>query len=401
MNKFKWLVLLIIIILNSGCFQYRELDALAIVNTLGIDRIKDKYLISIHVINTRKQHQNIEAGDEAAATLYEATGDTLQEAINNITLECPKELYLGHIDVIMVGEETARTGIKDYIDFLLREREMRKIYPFIIVKGATANAALKVLPPVEILPGTNIINMIQNTERINGIISNHRFDRILKFLYTQGRDASLTAIEVIPPLMDDTTTDNLTEIKPAIQLKITGPAIMKGDKLIGFFTKKEGLSFNLIRRRIKNAIITFPCDNKNNYASVQIDKPKVTFKTEIKQNKPKAKIELKLVASLTEYNCTLDLKQSKNITKIEKMINKEVKTMIKDTITTLQTKYNADVIGFGEKLYRNNFKEWQKIEQDWATLFPTLETKVTVNSHINSIGSTLNPAKMGGKDDDY
>ncbi|MDD2490361.1 MAG: hypothetical protein PHY26_03835 [Bacilli bacterium] len=211
MKKFKWLFIIIILLLVSGCWQYRELNDLAIVSAIGIDKIDNEYLVTIQVVNTRKQSHTIPAGEETAVTIYEAKGKSIQEALNMISLECPKELYLGHIDIVVIGEETARTGIKDYIDFFLRDREVRKIYPFVFAKGAMATDVLKILPPIIILPGTNLANMIETADEINGVISNRRFDNVLDCMYKRGRHAGVTAIEIVNQSEKGDSLDNLSE----------------------------------------------------------------------------------------------------------------------------------------------------------------------------------------------
>jgi len=401
MKKFKWLFIIIILLLVSGCWQYRELNDLAIVSAIGVDKIDTEYLVTVQVINTRKQSHTIQAGEETTVTIYEAKGKSIQEALNMISLECPKELYLGHIDIVVIGEETARTGIKDYIDFFLRDREVRKIYPFVFAKGAMATDVLKILPPIIILPGTNLANMIETADEINGVISNRRFDNVLDCMYKRGRHAGVTAIEIVNQSEKGDSLDNLSESKPKTKLMITGPAVMRDDKLVGFLNNREGFGYNIIRKQVKRAVITFPCDKDNNYGSVTIDSPKVKLDTKIKNNKPFTSIKIDIASSLTSYNCKLDLSKDKNITKVENMIVKETESIIKDVIYAAQKIHKTDVLSFDEKIYQNYYKDWEKIEKNWDEIFPTVKYEIKVNARINSIGSVINPAPKGGEKNDY
>lgn len=397
MRKIKFILITIVILTATGCWQYRELNDLALVSAIGIDKEKDDYLVSIQVINVKKQTKDFSGGDESPVTVYEGKGKTLGEALNKIALESPKELYLGHINMVVVGEETAKEGIREYIDFLLRDREVRKIYPFIIAKEAKAIDVLKVLTTIETLPALNLTSIIANSEKANGTITNRTFDNVLMCLYVRGRHAGVTAVEIIGEVKDGENTKNTATTIPKTKLVATGPAVLKDDKLVGYLSDKEGLGYNFIRSRVISTIISFPCDDEGNYGSVKLDKPKVTLKTEVKDDEPFTDIKLEVTATLTDYNCKLDLQKSDNVTKIEKMVDKEVKSILESVIVATQKKYKTDVLGFGENIYRDHYKSWEKLEKDWDEIYPDAKYKIEAKTTINNTGSITTPAKEGGK----
>ena len=52
----KKIILLLIILLLSGCSDYKELNNLAIANTIGIDKKDNEYKLCIEVLNTDKEN---------------------------------------------------------------------------------------------------------------------------------------------------------------------------------------------------------------------------------------------------------------------------------------------------------------------------------------------------------
>ena len=134
MKKIKILIVLMFITLTTGCWQYTELNDLALVTGIGIDKEKDDYLLSVQIINVRKQTKNFAGNEETPVTVFDATGKTLGEALNKISLELSHELYFGHIDMVVIGEETAKLGIREFIDFYYGIVMFEKIYPVIIAK---------------------------------------------------------------------------------------------------------------------------------------------------------------------------------------------------------------------------------------------------------------------------
>ena len=57
---------------------------------------------------------------------------------------------------------------------------------------------------------------------------------------------------------------------------------------------------------------------------------------------------------------------------------------------TIQKNYQADIVGFGEVLYREDYKAWKNIKDDWSSIFPELEIKVEVNVNTSSLGTMTN-----------
>lgn len=398
MKKIKLFLIMIFItlFLTTGCWQYRELNDLAIVAALGIDKEEDGYLLSVQIINVRKQTTGFSGNEETPVTVFEAKGRTLSEALNKISLKIPYELYFEHIDVVVIGEETAKLGIREFIDFLLRDRDVRKIYPVVIAKEAKAIDVLKILTPIETLPTVNLTDTISTAQIISGYTAKRSFENVLECLYMRGRHPGVSAVEIIGKVEDGEKSDNIDETVPKTRLIADKVGLLKDDKLVGFISDKAALGYNLIRRRVVNSVISFPCNN-DDYGSVKMDKPKVDYKIKLdKDNKPSAEIKIEFTATLVEYNCKLDIKESKSIKKIEKMVDEEMKTIIEAVLYETQKNYKTDVLGFGQYIYQNDYKKWLKVEKEWDEMFSKMPYKIEVKSKINNTGSITTPAREGG-----
>ena len=401
MKTVKILIILGFVLMTSGCWNYRELNDMALVQAVGIDKEADGYQISVQIVNVKKQAKESNTEMESPVVVYEGKGKTLSEALNKIELQIPKELYIGHIKTVVVGEETAKLGIRDYLDFLLRDREVRKIYPFFIAKGSKAVDVLKVLTPIETLPSVNLVEMINTSQKTNGEVTNRAFDNVLMCLYTRGRHPGVPAVEIVGAVEEGEKLENISDSTPNARLSLTGPAVFKEDRLVGYLEDKEGLGYNIMRNMVNSSIITFPCDDAGNYGSVKMDKPKISTNTKIENGKPLGEVKLETTATIIEYNCKLNIKEPDNIKKIEKMVNREVKSILESAIITTQKKFGSDIIGFGENLYRNDYKNWLKFEDNWDETFSTMPYKIEVKTTINNTGDITIPAKEGGTSEKY
>ena len=83
-----------------GCWNYNELNNYSIATGMAIDYEDNKYIVSFLISNGKKE--NGSSNHSYQATLYSGEGMTIYEAIKNIELVSPKQLYIGHLTSIVI-----------------------------------------------------------------------------------------------------------------------------------------------------------------------------------------------------------------------------------------------------------------------------------------------------------
>ena len=73
----------------------------------------------------------------------------------------------------------------------------------------------------------------------------------------------------------------------------------------------------------------------------------------------------------------------KKIRRIYKSICKEE---VPKTIQTVQDDYGVDIFGFGEVVYRQDYKQFKKVADHWDEAFKDAEIDVSVNTMIRRAG---------------
>jgi spore germination protein KC len=397
MKKIKLLITLSIIFLITGCWNYRELNDLAIVSAIGIDEENGIYNVSVQIMNPNQQGSSGSSGSSSTENtpieVYEGQGKSILEAINNIFLKQPNDLFLGHTDIVFISDHLARKGIENFIDFLLRDRESRKIFPMVIIKNAKASDIIKLITPIEIISSKYISSTLEATKKDNGIISNRLFDEVLMCLFVEGREATISAIELIGSPEEGEKVDNPSTSIPSTYFQISGSGVFIKDKLVGYFNQKESLGYTYIRNKAESTVISVPCDDEGNYTGIILEKASTKLKTTIKDDKPIGEVMLDTKAVVAEFNCKVDLLKADNIKKIEEATNKELKKILISTMDKAQKEFKSDVLGFGEFLYKNNYKEWKKYKENWNEVFSTMEYKIKVSTEIRNVGSTIDSLK--------
>ena len=81
MKKIKFSILIIVFILSTGCWNYQELNDLAIATVIAVDKTDDDlYEVSILVSNDKNTQVSSKEG-ESLTTVYSGTGRTISEAL--------------------------------------------------------------------------------------------------------------------------------------------------------------------------------------------------------------------------------------------------------------------------------------------------------------------------------
>lgn len=396
MKHLKLVIVTILLFLTTGCWNYRELENLAIVGGIGIDKAENGFVITIEVINPKKAGSSPQSGggssEETSTVIYKTEAPTIREALTKTVLESPKKFYIGHMSLLVISEEVAKNGINDFIDFFVRDTESRKVFTMVVVKEHKAEDVLKILEHLQSITASNIQQRFDTVTKYYGSISNESFDEVLMCLYTEGREPTVASIAIEGSVEEGSKNENLSSTAPKGSIIIDGAAIFKKDKLVGYLDSKESIFYSMIRSKVTSTNLSFPCDNKDNYGAVVIDNLSNEYTVEKTKDGPLAKITISGNGAIAGYNCNIDMQDPKSVDKMEKMINKELETQLKHVISKVQ-KLNADIFGFAEQLYRNSNAYWKTLKDDWDKIYPTVKYEVKGKIKVERISSTIDTAR--------
>lgn len=389
MNK-KLLFLIPIIFLLTGCWNYQELNSLAISTAMAIDKNDDGYEVSILIANSKKSQVSSKEG-ESQTVVYSAKGKTLSDALKNIDLENPRQTYIGHLSVIVISENVAKDGLMNTLDLLLRDSESTKRFYVAIAKDYKAKEIIKIISPLETFPSQTISTNIRASSESQAVSAAVTYSKYIESLLKVGINPMLPTIIIEGDAKDGSEEKSLEKASPDAILKLSTLSIFKKDKLVGYATKDESRGINLMAGKINEMIVKYECDS--DYLVTSLSQLKTNIKISFKNDLPVATIYISGNGDITENNCNLKLTDKKVIKKIQKGINKEIKNLIDKGLKLLKEDYKSDVIGFGNLVYKKNpsyFKEIKNWDEDE---FPNLEVNVKTNINLSTKGSARQSIK--------
>ncbi|MGE7093741.1 Ger(x)C family spore germination protein [Lysinibacillus sp. NPDC048646] len=390
MSKIKSIFLLVIVtLLLSACWSKRELNELAIVVALGVDKVDDEYEISIQVVDPSEISTKHPSSGRSPVVTYHAKGKTSFEAIRKMTTLTARKAYFAHLQVVVLGEELAADGINDTLDFIARDHEFRNDFDVIVSHNSTAKEVLNVLTPIEKIPANKLLNSIKVSQKAWGSTLSVSIDELVNTLNSNKKSAVLSTIEIDGDTKLGIDQTNVQRIKTPVVLNFVGLAVFKKDKLVGILTEDESRSFNFLNGKIKSTVEIIACPEQGKLTT-EITKSTTKVKGQFKNDTPQINVQIDVEQNVGEVECDINLTENKTIQYINKKTAELIEERIKKTLVTIQKNYQLDILGFADVLYRKDAKKWRDIQGDWSTIFPELAVNVEVRVTTQGLGTMQN-----------
>ncbi|WP_440961157.1 Ger(x)C family spore germination protein [Paenibacillus nitricinens] len=383
-------VLILMQIFVTGCWSRQELNDLAIAVGIGIDKIGEQYQVSAQVVLPSQVAGSKGGSPHSPVNLYKATGSTVYEALRKITTVSPRKIYISHLRILVLGEDLAREGISDVLDFFSRDTETRNDYFIVVAKDAKAADALKILTSLEKIPAVRLFASLETSEKHWAPTSTVTLGTLITELVTKGKQPILTGVVINGNVGVGETSKNVETVDSPTQLEYSGLAVFKEDKLIGWLNQEESKVYNYLTNKVKNTVFYIPCP-EGKKVSLEVFKARSKMKGSMDSDKPEITIEQHLEVDIGEVQCrNLNLTDTKTITELEKIANKKVVDLFGTTIKKVQNEYKSDIFGFGEAIHHSNPQAWKKLRNDWDQTFVNLPVSIKMDIKIRLLGKVMN-----------
>mgnify|MGYP004569003937 FL=1 len=323
------LITLLIIFLTSGCYNYKEINQMAIISSIGIDKdeTKNEYIVSAQIMNSKESEES----EDSQITVYSRKGKTIHEALRDLTLKSPRRLYGNHLSKIVLSEEVASEGIQNILDIFNRVTEVRNEFVITIVKDDKASDVLKVLTSTETIPAEYVKLSLKSADNNSGLTYTTKLDEFVSLYLKKGIDPTVPVLKIDKKSKKGKTVDNITTTDPISKIVIDSLAVTNEGKFEAFLKKDEIIGYNYLRNQIQKMVIPVKCDD-NNYASVSVQSNKTKSKIKKENNKYTVTFYINVNAIITEYNCSKKLTKTKTLESLEKRSEKKIKSYIKKAI---------------------------------------------------------------------
>jgi len=385
------LILIFVIALFTGCWDWEELNNVTIVSGIGLDQAEEpgKILLTAQVIrpaalsggggdNGGTRGGRGGSDETQAVRVLNATGETVFQTIRKLSTQASNRLLLSHLQVIVVSREAAEQGIYHYIDFFARDPEPRPDIR-VLVAEKEAGEIMRHPSGVKSIPALSLNHAVQTAE----------LDALAPDITLQEANIRLASetTELIAPIAkiyQEKTIDGEKETRVAI----AGTAVFRGDKMVGTLNQKESRGLLWILGEVKTGIIvTELAEGKQ---SLEIVKAQSKITPEIRNNELVVKIAVDVTSNLGDQQCSKNLSDPVRSASLEEKQTAEIKKEITGAVKKAQ-ELKADIFGFGDEFHRKYPVLLKKFEQHWVVLFNGIKIELEIKSRIKGSGALIEP----------
>ena len=378
--KIKKIIPLLLVFILTGCYDNKELNNIAILTATEINKIDNQFIINVEVVNPQAPDKTTNV--EAPFIIYTGTGKTIQEAYRQIKLSSSRYLYPEHLQILIINENIAKNDITEILDFYLRNPLVRTEFNILIGKNKDI---LSTTTPIDNISSSSILDTMKTNQKYLGTTNLVTLNELTIMSLNPNTEIILPSIKYKEKAKDSDTTKNTEDTKIDSKYELSGLAVFKDNKLKGYLTNEESTSYNLIKNNIENSIITYECE-KNKYLTAEI----ITSKSTIKIKDNKIKINLNVSSTINESSCNKNLNNYQNIKTLEKDLSNYLNNRLINDINSIRNKYNSDVFGFLDEMYKHDYKQYLKVKDNWYNQdYKNIDIDINAKINIISKGNIM------------
>ncbi|MGM0881076.1 MAG: Ger(x)C family spore germination protein [Bacillota bacterium] len=365
------LVLLLISITQTGCWNRVELTEKGFIMGVAIDQIKPGTLkLSVQLYKPGQMAGGQGGKQDKSFFNIETRSESVFDAVRDITLHLGRKAQFSHMRVIIINEKTAkREDLISLLEFFYRDHEPRLNTKVLISEGE-ASGFLKIKPIIEQTVTQQLNRMQEIGSTGTGKVPDVNLLELSQALKSQVPNIALP----------------VASIKKDVVI-LAGMAMIKKGKMIGTLRGKQTENVLMLSDQYKSGVLQIPCektrkDAKNSTEAVEIQMVKTKLKPILKMDPLKVKVDVNIAGNIGELKCTKFEKREDQV-KFQKKVQKLMEERLKDTIRFTQ-KEKIDLIGLGNQIYRSNPKLWKKWKKDWDNRYSTAKFEVKVKFDIRN-----------------
>ncbi len=362
-------LLILLVPLCGGCWNYRSLDELSLIAGIAIDRNAQSsdYHITYQTVDLTGDLQS----EGGTGKLIESEGKTLFDAARNAARRIIGQLYFGHTQTVIISDDIARNeDILNLISWLMRDAEIRETLILFVSAEETAADIFRYETIVSPVTALEISRNIETDNKLTSSSVYRQLYQVYNILHTEGIELAL------PVLTNVVNNGELTA-------ELFGSAVFKEHKLVGYLTPVESKYFLIAINEVEGGILTFPSEGSGP-DNVSLEIKKNTTKTSFtnKDGKLKIRVEIEMDTSFAERMHDLHKAGAQQYVSLENTAAQILANRVSETIKKVQTEYGSDIFGFGSLICKNNNVLWKQLRDNWDTLFPSLDVEVLAKVNI-------------------
>lgn len=392
-NLFVFILIIVFITGFSSSYFSLNIDNLAYVLAIGIDKSNDDILEVSFQFSTTTPSTESGTVEKTPSVLDTVKASSLNSAITLMNDYMGKELNLSHCKVIIFSEELAYEGISNEIYTLINNTQIRPSANIIVSKCSAKEYINSTSPELENLI-SKYYEILTNSSKYIGLKPDSTIgdlfnslicescepSAILGGLTTEGNDANLSSKDY------STMKSNESTIQGENGSENLGVAVFKSDKLVGELNAIETTSFLNMTNNINRFFVSIPDPNNPNELLDIALTPQSSNKIDIdtSSSSPYIKIKFKFVGRIYSMSENSEYLNSEVLDSISQACNSYLESTFTNYLYMTSKNFKSDINGFGKYALRNFFTTQEFENYNWLENYKDAFFDVSVDTYVKS-----------------
>jgi Ger(x)C family germination protein len=373
----------------SGCWDHQEVENRNYVLGIGIDFPKDEDI-------EKGETEDIEV-TETAAPLYriavefplispiEGGGEEGQNGPGSkkviiATARTPGQLFnmqrrsartpfYGHLKAIVIGEEVAREGVVEVLDYIERSGDTGRRMSVIIAKGE-AKSIFDLVSTQKMTISEELIDVL-NRERQTSRVVPGMFNDVLIDL----RETANTLMPRVRP-----TGNGFT---------VGGSAVIKDNRLIGWLGEVETATLIMLRgeNAPQDTITVRTPKNPKGDITFNVQGVRVIDRASIENEDLTVRLRVMIDGDIVDQTSRTIVADEEFFDELEEQLERSVIKRLTHVIDKLQEEFQVDLLRWGRLVRKKDLRLWEQWEEDWDDVhFPETNVEIDVKVNIRRAG---------------
>ena len=362
------LLLIASLLILPGCWDRKELNEIALIRAIGIDRTEDGQIEVALLQAIPQRAEDAGGGEKTGGTqrVLTARSINIPEAKAKLQQVLGREIFTGDQEVVVFGKGIARSGIGEALDFIARQPQVR-LDAVVFVCDGSPQEIFTTIPLAEITASESLYKLA----RVEGYTE----ISVMRVLRELTGDAKSTVIPVVKKLGDKS-------------LSLDGMAIFRGERMVEHLDRKSKEALMWIRNEYTTGTVNARIEGEKGYVAMNVNRTKTEMIPKLDGKKPRMIIRLTSENVLSYNGTDLNLFYPSNMDRITRVMEKELEKRLRNTVKRAQN-VRADAFGFAEIFHREYPEKWAQMKNDWnERIFPRMDVDIQVQVKLRWPGMT-------------
>lgn len=428
------LIMLLSFTTLTGCYNSKELDDLAYIIGIAVDKgTEKKFMITLQIaVPVKIASEGSEPGKDSS-TLITIEADSLSSAISYASTRTSKEMKLSHNKIIVFSEEIAKTELTNCVNAFISSQEIRPRTSIVVCPDEARKFLENAFPVLETNPARYYDLLLASAEHTGYTTKTELIDFYLnnksKYINPIAIHGSITTYQDPtgpsdpnpPSAASDSSSDNESQDsssksgggsssddsgsagnsssssssgsqdsnqeqnKEDLTPELYGIAVFANNVMVGTLTNYEVLAHSIMTNSLQE--VNF--DLAETTVSIsQRKRPQI--KVNVNENIPHIDITVLLDARLLYSGDNLDYLQGNNKKDLQQKLEKEFRNIITTYLDKTTKEFKSDIVGFG-KILKANYLTIEELDKiNWLDIYEnsTFDLKVKFNVDTAQIFSS-------------